>query len=371
MAVYQEKNKKKWTKDSRKWYYKCYYKDLQGNNACKKSKLFISKKEAQDQERIFLNEVNLNIPTKAITFKELIDEYLNFQKDKVKITTFKDTKKRFKKFEKLYNIKLSDFNIKHFEAWKNEINNNKKEYQTSYKNTLYKNLRALLNFAIKYYDMFFLNSIMNKMTNFNNPNELKKEMNFFTYDEFKSFIELEQDIRYKCFYETLYYCGLRKGEANALNWNDIDFNKNTININKNVSLKIKGEKYTIIPVKTKGSNRILPLPNILSKHLKELKEYYSNYKNFEMSWFTFGGIYPLTDSTIQLRKDNYCEKIGKTIRIHDFRHSCASLLINNGASITLVSKYLGHSKISTTLDTYTHLFKNQFDEIIDFMNKLK
>lgn len=371
MAVYQEKNKLRWTKDGRKWYFKCYYKDLQGNTICKKSKMFTKQSEAKEAEKNFLNEINLNLPTSNITFKELIDEYLKFQKDKVKITTYKDTQKRFKKFNKLYNVKLNNFNIKHFEIWKTEINNNEKEYQTSYKNTLYKNLRALLNFAIKYYDMVFLNSIMNKMTNFNNPNELKKEMNFFTYDEFKSFIGLEQDIRYKCFYETLYYCGLRKGEANALTWNDFDIDKNTISINKNVNLKITGEKYTIIPVKTKGSNRILPLPNLLSNHLKELKKYYSNYKNFEPSWFIFGGIYPLTDSTIQNRKDNHCKKINKTIRIHDFRHSCASLLINNGASISLVSKYLGHSKISTTLDTYTHLFKNQFDEIVDFMNKLK
>jgi integrase len=58
------------------------------------------------------------------------------------------------------------------------------------------------------------------------------------------------------------------------------------------------------------------------------------------------------------------------IRIHDFRHSCASLLINNGASIILVSKYLGHSNISTTLNTYSHLYKNQFDEIVNTIDNL-
>ena len=60
----------------------------------------------------------------------------------------------------------------------------------------------------------------------------------------------------------------------------------------------------------------------------------------------------------------------KEIRIHDFRHSCASLLINNGANIMIVAKYLGHAKIDKTLNTYSHLFKNKMDDIVNLMNKL-
>lgn len=61
----------------------------------------------------------------------------------------------------------------------------------------------------------------------------------------------------------------------------------------------------------------------------------------------------------------------KQIRIHDFRHSCASLLINNGANIMIVAKYLGHAKIDETLNTYSHLFKNKMDDIVNMMNHLK
>ena len=85
----------------------------------------------------------------------------------------------------------------------------------------------------------------------------------------------------------------------------------------------------------------------------------------------FGDIYPLRETTIQIKKNKYCDLAGlKRIRIHDFRHSCASFLINNGASIVLVSKYLGHSKISMTLDTYTHFYKNQLEDIRDMIDKL-
>mgnify|MGYP002509043460 CR=1 FL=1 len=65
-------------------------------------------------------------------------------------------------------------------------------------------------------------------------------------------------------YEVLYYMGLRQGETQALNWTDIDFEKGTIRINKTLTTKIKGEKYTISSPKTKSSIRTLPLAKIIT-----------------------------------------------------------------------------------------------------------
>ena len=71
------------------------------------------------------------------------------------------------------------------------------------------------------------------------------------------------------------------------------------------------------------------------------------------------------------RKNDNTKKAGvKQIRIHDFRHSCASLLINNGANITLVAKYLGHIKVDETLNTYSHMFINKLDDIVNLINDL-
>ena len=70
-------------------------------------------------------------------------------------------------------------------------------------------------------------------------------------------------------------------------------------------------------------------------------------------------------------RDKYAEKAGiRRIRLHDFRHSCASLLINKGANIQVVAKYLGHAKIDETLNTYSHLFKNKKDEVVKTMESL-
>ena len=94
---------------------------------------------------------------------------------------------------------------------------------------------------------------------------------------------------------------------------------------------------------------------------------------FNDSYFVIGDIAPQISSTITAKKNRNCELAGvKQIRIHDFRHSCASLLIYKGANINTVSKFLGHTKIEETLNTYTHLYKNALTDItslIDEMNE--
>ena len=61
----------------------------------------------------------------------------------------------------------------------------------------------------------------------------------------------------------------------------------------------------------------------------------------------------------------------KRITIHDFRHSCASILINNGANVTLVAKYLGHTKIEEPLNTYSHMFSTALDSVVSVIDSLE
>lgn len=110
------------------------------------------------------------------------------------------------------------------------------------------------------------------MTNFTNPNEMPKEMLFFTYEEFKSFISVKEDILYKTMYETLYYCGFRRGELRGLTWNDINFGNSYLKVNKNV-VATQGDEnkpYMVTTPKTKSSIREIPIPKVLLEDLKEL-----------------------------------------------------------------------------------------------------
>ena len=130
------------------------------------------------------------------------------------------------------------------------------------------------------------------------------------------------------------------------------------------------------PPKTAKINRVLPLTKVLLNDLKLLKESDSKILfGFNDTYFVIGDIAPQISSTITARKNHNCEIAGvKQIRIHDFRHSCASLLIYKGANIFTVSKFLGHTKIEETLNTYTHLYKNALTDItslIDDMNEAR
>lgn len=155
MAVMQlkDKNTKKPIKDKqgRSWYFKTYYTSLTGERKQYKSKKFLSKHEAEEAERIFILNSTGKVETKSLTFLELIEIYEEDKKDEVKITTYNNYKKNHKYLKPLYKIKVKDFNIPNFKNWKAEIN--KLDLTTSYKNNIYKFLRALLNYAENMYDI--------------------------------------------------------------------------------------------------------------------------------------------------------------------------------------------------------------------------
>ena len=123
--------------------------------------------------------------------------------------------------------------------------------------------------------------------------------------------------------------------------------------------------------KTKSSIRTIPISELLLDDLKKLKEHQQQVYGFKEKWFILGSFEPISSDKLRLRKNRNCELARvHIIRIHDFRHSCASLLISKGASVTLVARYLGHTKIDETLNTYSHFFKNDLCDIVSQLDNL-
>ena len=162
MAVYQEKDKSKWTKDGRSWYFRCYYTDLLGNRKQKESSKYFTKKETLEAERLFLSSLTDLSLQKNITFKQLKEEYLRQQKERLKITSYQTLKLLLSHIEPIDNIVIEKLTINQFNNWKSIINS--KDFSTGYKNNIYKRLRSLLNFGNKMYNID--TRIMNKFTNF-------------------------------------------------------------------------------------------------------------------------------------------------------------------------------------------------------------
>ena len=94
--------------------------------------------------------------------------------------------------------------------------------------------------------------------------------------------------------------------------------------------------------------------------------------DFTDNYFVCGGIKALRDTPISNANINFAKDAGvKIIRIHDFRHSHASLLANNGISIQEVARRLGHADVSITLKTYAHLYPKESERALNILNKIE
>ena len=204
-------------------------------------------------------------------------------------------------------------------------------------------------------------------------NEVNK---FYNTDELKHFFDCVKDygnMKYLAFFRLLAFTGMRKGEALALNWSDIDFNKKQVHITKGVVLD-ENEIPIISTTKTKKSVRTVSLDDeslaILRKwKLEQAKELMSigiNSLNKHQLLFTYDANKLYRPSYSNCWLEQIIKKYNlKKITMHGFRHSHCSLLFEMGTPIQVVQDRLGHTNIKTTMDIYTHVTEKQRDDIAE------
>lgn len=361
---------KKWTKDGRKYIWYVWETGLDGKKHKKFSKAYKTEAEAKRAEKEYLKMSEVFEGDMNMTFKELYTKYYEVQKDIVRYSTLKTYRDRIKYIGMFDKVKLKDMDAIHYQKWRAEMM--KVDISNSYKNEIQKFLKIVINWAVKTYG-FNMNKFYGRMEPFTSASDIKKEMDFYTLEEFNQFISFAPNLQIKCMYETLYYCGLRRGEARGLQWKDVNWSDKRLSVTKQAVThgSENSTLYELTKPKTQKSNRILPIAEILFMDLKQLYEEQKQFAEFNEEWFIFGNFIPITfyqmrHKNIEIARD---AKI-KRIRLHDFRHSCASLLINNNANIAVVSQFLGHASIEETLDTYTHMFKDKLSDAVNTINKL-
>lgn len=169
------------------------------------------------------------------------------------------------------------------------------------------------------------------------------------------------------FFNIAYYTGLRKGEIHALRWSDI--NGEYLSVKHSITQKLKNQCDVETPPKNKSSIRTLQMPLPLIQILKEHKKRQMKLQNVTEDSRILGDGKCLRDTTIQQRNILYSKLAGvKTIRIHDFRHSHASLLANMGINIQEVARRLGHTKVEITWNTYSHLYPKEEEKAVAILN---
>lgn len=333
--------------------------------------------EAKQLEAELNQSIKEALPAEKISVGELYNLYIEAIKCEIKESTIKKKKEVVEHhiLPYLQNVKLDKLNVQVLQKWKQDIES--LDLSIRMRKNIYAEFRAMLNFGVKM-DYIPKNPLL-KVGNFKAPLEEHKEMKFYTVEEFAKFIQAARDIaeseqsnihqwHFYVFFNIAFFTGMRKGEINALNWNDIK--NNEIHITKSLNQKLIGED-RITPPKNKSSIRTIQIPTPLQK---VLKEHYLRCKlmpGFTDDYFVCGGARAIRDTSLSNASAQYADKAGvKHIRIHDFRHSHASLLANNGINIQEIARRLGHSDVSITLKVYSHLYPKESERALKILNDI-
>lgn len=361
MPVYKSPDR---TADGRQWLFQVSY-TIAGKHRNYRSKKYATKKEAEKAEAAFLLSYGKQAPER-LTFSQVIDEYLSEKKHTLKPQSWLRARVLCEHVSAvLGDVCISTMSKSIYDNFRAKVAENAC-WSVSYKNKVLNHVKALISYADKHHDV--INRLPWKYEPLADTVSVKKPMQFYEKEEFYRFIECADDLRFRALFTVLFYCGLRVGEANALQWTDLDRAGRSLSVNKTVSTKIRmpSGAYLLTSPKTAGSIRTIPYSSKVGALLDELHDFWCRYDGFSDEWFVFGGPFNLPETTITKMKDKYAKAAGlKKIRIHDFRHSCASYYIHLGCSPTVLAKLLGHTSAKMTLDTYSHFYTSDLRELVD------
>ena len=308
-----------------------------------------------------------------IKFEKAVNEYLIISESNLKMNSYRSMKNRLINcilpyFKNKYIHKIT---IKDYINWQLIIND--KNYSIVYKKNLHVCFVTFLNYCIKYYGLD--KNIAQLVGNFKDNSFKEDKIHIWTIDNFNKYINKinSDDIVHKCVIEFLYLTGVRLGEVSALKFSDIDFVNNSVRINKNMTRYIdKNGNRIITTPKSKSSIRTLCINNFIINEINLLKKYYiEEYGYFDDNMYLFGGIKPISFTTLERKKNYYCELSNvPKIKIHELRHSHACLLFMNNVPIDEISYRLGHSSISITMDVYLQFLPKQEKKVLATLNSL-
>lgn len=335
--------------------------------------------EAKDLERKLTEEIKKTPPAARKTMKDLYDEYIEACKPELRETTWDKKRRTFEHtiLPLVGDLKLDKFNVAAAQKYKSDIAALGLSPVTS--STYLKLLSTMINYAVRM--EYIPKNPIRQIGGFKTPefDTPEKKVRYYTADEFLRYIAVARERAedsgeltewgYYIFFMIAFYTGMRKGEIHALQWSDIE--GNVIKVRRSISQKIKGKKETELLVKTLSSVRDVQMPKPLATALAEHKERQKTMPEFSESWFVCRGVGCLRDTTIERRNKIFAKAAGLPHRtIHEFRHSHASLLANNGINIQEIARRLGHKNVTITWNTYSHLYPREEERALEILDKI-
>lgn len=261
---------------------------------------------------------------------------------------------------------LEDVKPIHFSKFYTDLQN--KGYSNEYIHSMHSCLRTAFRQAVKWQL-----APRYMMENVDAPKLSKvKTIETWTLEESSTFLKftesIEHDYRHIA-YVLAIFTGMRKGEILGLRWQDIDWDKKTIQVVQTVYKTLKHAPSIQAP-KTAGSVRSISIPDNVIEELKIHKKkqnemrlkFGSAYNNNDLICPRPDGL-PMDPRGINEHFDECIRKSGlKKIRFHDLRHTHATIMLKLGEHPKVVSERLGHKDINITLNTYSHVMPNMQED---------
>lgn len=197
------------------------------------------------------------------------------------------------------------------------------------------------------------------------PKQKQYESKFLTQEQMNAMLEALKDT--DIYLPTLLAVGLglRRGEVLGLQWETVDFEKSLISIKRAYIPTPQGNVFS--DVKTEKSRRTLAVPSNIMQYLRLVKEQQDEIKSFLGAGYSDNDLVccnkdgsPLSPSTWNHKFKKLMKENGMPdIRIHDLRHTNASLMLKRGVTMKVASDRLGHATIGITMDLYSHIDEEQ------------
>jgi integrase len=297
-----------------------------------------------------------------------IEEYTKNVKDTTKRAYMDNVRLHIKptlgaiKIQKLNAHTVQSFYNKLAESDRAKQKGQKKEAPDGLSAKTIRNIHAILHKALK--QAVLLSYIKT------NPSEActlprveKKEMKILQGNELNAFIEAVAEHRHRELYLTTLFTGMRRGEVLGLTWKCVDFESGTILVDKQMQReRVKGGKLRLVAIKNDKQRRLTP-PETVFQYLQDQKRKQTEKRLLAGSLWTDTGLVftndignPLdADAVYQSYKRLLASNNLSNIRLHDLRHTAATLMIQNGDDIKTVQEALGHHTAAFTLDVYGHV----------------
>jgi len=349
--------------EKRGTYYISYsYINSMGKRVNTKKRGYKTKKEAKEAEATIMLEINRGsfIEPSKVTINEYFPEWLIHKTD-----LSNQTRMMYERVFKnhispcLGSLSLQALKPFHIQKFVKELKDKGLETSTIKRN--FNIINACLNSAVS---MDIIKDNVAKKVD--TPKVSYKELNIWTTEQSIEFLSLNQHHELFPLFALAINTGMRQGELLGLRWKDINFDEQTLMIRQTLEHDGKNIK---AGAKTTSSIRTIGLPTsvipILIEHKRQQEsnlDILGLSNDLDLVFIT--GNKQMSPRNVTRRFQNAIKHTNlPVIRFHDLRHIYASILIANNAPIKHVSSTLGHSKISTTMDTYVHLMPAQMRDI--------